>query len=247
MAYLESVDNALRLLLLLARQDEVGVSEAAEELGVAPSTAHRLLTTLRYREFVTQTDSKGYRRGPAFGTLGTNTHPEVDLFTVARPHMERLQKAVDETCHLMTRVRTDVRFLGSCEAEQPLRVSSRAGTVLPAHTTSGGKVLLAELNPQEVDSLYPRDGVPGLGLDAAAVMRLKRDLRATRRRGYGLNVGQSERGIAAVAACVRDGHGLPVAGLSVSVPTVRYSSARIPMLLGPLQKAAQAIAADLAP
>ena len=49
MNYLESVDNSLRLLMLVAAKARVGVSEVAAELGVAPSTAYRLLSTLRYR------------------------------------------------------------------------------------------------------------------------------------------------------------------------------------------------------
>lgn len=54
MNYLESVDNSLRLLMLVAAKARVGVSEVAAELGVAPSTAYRLLSTLRYRGFVVQ-------------------------------------------------------------------------------------------------------------------------------------------------------------------------------------------------
>lgn len=43
---LGSVDNALRLLQVLAQRREVGVAEAGRLLGVARSTAHRLLASL---------------------------------------------------------------------------------------------------------------------------------------------------------------------------------------------------------
>jgi hypothetical protein len=43
--YLESVDNALRLVLLLARISGISVSDASREVGLARSTIHRLLST----------------------------------------------------------------------------------------------------------------------------------------------------------------------------------------------------------
>jgi IclR family transcriptional regulator, acetate operon repressor len=48
---IEAVDRALLLIRLLNEQGSVSVSEAAAELGVAPSSAHRLLATLCYRGF----------------------------------------------------------------------------------------------------------------------------------------------------------------------------------------------------
>ena len=67
---LESVDNALRLLLLLAERESVRVSEVAAELDIAPSTAHRLLSTLRQREFVDQEPDRRYVKGAALARLG---------------------------------------------------------------------------------------------------------------------------------------------------------------------------------
>ena len=64
---------------------------------------------------------------------------------------------------------------------------------------------------------------------------LHRELRTVRRL-YAVNRKGTERGIAAVAVAVCNVAGTPVAALSVSVPTVRYSSSRIPELLSALRK-----------
>lgn len=85
---------------------------------------------------------------------------KVDLVLLARPAMEALRTQLDETCHLMVRIQRDVRFLASVEADQPLRVSSRAGAVLPAHQVSGGKLLLAELSMDESPSCIPKREYP---------------------------------------------------------------------------------------
>lgn len=245
MGYLESVDNALRLLLLLAREGQLGVTEAAVELGVAPSTAHRLLSTLRYRGFVLQDPSRGYRPGPAFAALGGLRARQGDLTALARPAMERLCRELEETCHLMVLEGRQVRFLASIEANRPLRIGSRTGHVMPAHLTSGGRVLLAELPGPELDARYPARGGEDVGLDADGVRSLRRAVRSARQRGYGVNVGESERGIAAIGVAVTNHRGVACAALSVSIPTIRYSSARVPDVLVALRGATFSVAEEL--
>ena len=60
-----SVDSAMRLLLMIGERDRVRIAEAAKELGVARSTAHRLMQMLLYHGFVRQDpESKAYVAGP---------------------------------------------------------------------------------------------------------------------------------------------------------------------------------------
>lgn len=242
---LESVDNALRLLLLLADCDELGVTDAAAQLDIAPSTAHRLFTTLRERDFVVQGENRTYRRGPAFAILGGGQPRSVDLVSLARPAMESLRSALDETCHLMVLDGRSVRFLASVEADQVLRVGSRAGAVLPAHQVSGGKTLLADLPARRFADLYPTTGLPEAGLDTHDIDRLVRELRTVRRRGYAVNNGQSEPGLAAVAMAVAGPTGPPLGAISVSVPTVRYYPARLPEIVSALASATEQASAAL--
>jgi IclR family transcriptional regulator, acetate operon repressor len=64
---LESVDNALRLLQMLRDVGAVRLNQAATELGIARSTAHRLLAMLVYRGFAVQDEKRIYHPGPAMG------------------------------------------------------------------------------------------------------------------------------------------------------------------------------------
>jgi DNA-binding IclR family transcriptional regulator len=96
-----------------------------------------------------------------------------------------------------------------------------------AHRTSGGKALLAALPPNEFARRFPAQGVASLGLTGAEVDRLGRDLEGVRRRGYGVNRGEGERGVAAVGVSVIGAGRNPVGALSISMPTVRLNSARV--------------------
>jgi DNA-binding IclR family transcriptional regulator len=236
----ESADNVLRLLLLLSERQRVRVSDAAEYLGVARSTAHRLLGALSYREFAVQDAHKAYRPGPAFGRIVPSGLSTQDLRTLLHSHVRRLHGELGETCHLMVLEGNGTRFIDCVEGTHTLRVGSRVGMLLPAHVTSGGKALLAELSADQLSALYPRDlpGSPQRGT-------LARQLATVRRRGYATNFEESERGIVAVGVCVRNSTGRAVAGLAVAVPSVRCPRSRAPELAREVRSAAAAATADL--
>ncbi len=68
---INSVDNALKLLLMFREQQVIRVSEASATLGVGRSTAHRLLAMLEFHGFIEQdADTKAYRSGPALAEIG---------------------------------------------------------------------------------------------------------------------------------------------------------------------------------
>ncbi len=83
-----SVDHALQLLLLLRDEPDLRVTAAAERLGFSPSTAHRLLSTLEHRGFVTQDRmTRAYRVGPALIELGFSSTRSIDLREVSEPYL----------------------------------------------------------------------------------------------------------------------------------------------------------------
>src|ERR1700744_5092736 len=87
----QSVDHVLQLLLMLKRDGLLRVSDAAAELGVAKSTAHRLTSMLRFRGFVEQAADRTYRVGPALADLGGGgLSSSTALLGIARPHLARL-------------------------------------------------------------------------------------------------------------------------------------------------------------
>lgn len=241
---LKSVDNALRMLHVLRDQGRTGVSEAAAELGIARSTAHRLLAMLVYRDFAVRDDDHTYRPGPALSAPRLTGRPLRLLRSALQPHMEDLCERAGETVNLMIRVGTQTRFLASVESAQILHVGDRQGTILPAWRTSGGKALLAELADGQVLDLFRRDA----GGRAAEITEKERkallaDLRSVRRRGYAENLGETEAGVSAVGMCVRHG-AAAVAALSVAVPTVRYSRATAGFLVAELHATARRVEED---
>jgi DNA-binding IclR family transcriptional regulator len=241
----ESADKVLRLLFLLSERGQVRVTEAADYLGVARSTAHRLLSVLSYREFAVQDAHKAYRPGPAFERIVRTGRSTQDLRAMLHTHLEWLQHELGETCHLMVLEGNGVRFIDCVEARHLLRIGSQTGVLLPAHSTSGGKALLAELSNDQLAALYPRDMTDSRSGRVIRRTALQRQLATVRRRGYATNFEESERGVVAVGTCIRDSSARAVASLAVAIPSVRCVRSNVPALASVVRTAALAATADL--
>ncbi|NIH85170.1 IclR family transcriptional regulator [Amycolatopsis granulosa] len=236
-----SVDNALRIAAMLQLEGPLTVTEVAERIGVAASTAHRLLAMLVYRDFAVQDANRAYRVGPVLELAAHSQSAASRLRAAALPHLRRLVDLLDESANLTVRTGAKARFIASVECAQALRVGSREGMVFPVHETTGGLLLLAELPPEQVEELYAVNE-PADRPDLAA---LRADLARVRRSGFALNQGRSERGVVAVGVPVHGADGAVVAGLSVSMPSVRYRKDQLPLLVATLRATADALEADL--
>ncbi|MFJ9034239.1 IclR family transcriptional regulator [Streptomyces sp. NPDC102274] len=218
---IESVDNALRLAVLLQEEGNLRVTDAARHLGVARSTAHRLLTMLVYRDFAVQDQDRRYVPGPVF-QRGHTHRSAARLRRLALPHLEALVAGCGETANLQILVGDHIRFVASVESDQVLRVGNRGGRMLPAHLASGGLALLALLPETAVGALYAAPDAPRVDLP-----RLLTDLRKVRRQGFALNNQGTEIGVTAVGRAVRGPDGEPTAALCIAVPTARFTRERL--------------------
>lgn len=245
---IESVGNALRLLLMFRTKPYVRLSEARDELGVAHSTAHRLMSMLVYYGFVRQDGmSRAYVAGPALVDVGLSVVRSWDIRATARDLLERLRDELNETAHLAQLDGTTVRFLDAAESTFALRVASRTGARLPAYSTSMGKALLAELKTEELHALFPREELHEQPTDRTMTLRsdLEAELVRVRRRGYAVNTGESEVGVSAVGVAVVHPTCGPVAGLSVAAPVARMKASQIRSAAVLLKECAQELSQRL--
>lgn len=242
-----SVDAALRVLLLVKDRGEVRVTEIARELDIGRATAHRLLTTLVRRDFLTQDRlGKAYRWGPVLVELSAAAIEAVELRSRIRPHLTALAHRTGETANLIILEGAGVRFIDSVPGTHPTPRSARTGSVLPATTSAGGKVLLAWLSDQELRTLYP-EGPPGLtprsitGWDPLAV-----ELAQVRQRGYATNHEGSLEGLAAISVPIRAGQQAPIGAIALSMRAEKLDARAEQRLIPVLFESARLIEAEFA-
>jgi len=239
-----SVDHALRIATMLQLEGTLTVADAAERLGVARSTAHRLLQMLVYRDFAVQDEARVYHAGPVLQLAAYSRSQTSLLRATAMPHLERLVAVLGESANLAIRTGADARFIASVESAQSLRVTSREGMVFPAHRSTGGLLLLAELADDEVAQIYAAAAQEDA--ERPDLMALRRELAQIRAQGFVVNQGRSEKGVVAVGVPVRDPDGTALAGLSISMPEARYDKEQLLRIVATLHKAAGAVEAALA-
>ncbi|QHK18555.1 helix-turn-helix domain-containing protein [Pseudarthrobacter psychrotolerans] len=242
----ESVDNALQLLTML-REGTVRVSDAAQRLGVAPSTAHRLLATLAYQGFALHDESRRYMAGPAL--LGQSSPDELLPVTgAAMRHLQNAAVRTGETISLGVRTGAQMRLVWTVESRRLVRVGDRSGTILPARLSSGGQALLASLDGGTVNRLYSGHSgrIAGDQLGPLELASLLSELMAVRSRGYARNIGLTEPDIAAIGMAVPDAGRPAWLSVSAAAPIARAAALESPESLAALRDCCSAVAADLA-
>jgi DNA-binding IclR family transcriptional regulator len=234
-ASVQSVDRALTILEMLARDGEAGVTEIAGFLGVHKSTAFRLLATLESHRLVEQDGERGrYRLGVGNLRLAGATTARLDLVTEARPVCRQLAADTGETVNITVRSETSALYLDQVVGSSAVQSHNWVGQHIPLHATSNGKVLLSELSDAELKNAVR--ALPRV-TDRTVTSRskLKAELVEVREAGYAVAVDELELGLTAAAAPIRSAHGDVIASMSISGPTFRLTGAKletaIPMLV----------------
>lgn len=246
---IESVDKALRLLHLFRVKQSWTVSEASRVLGVAPSTAHRLLVMLQWHGFAQQNPgSKAYEAGRALLPLDLATVRELAVRDVAGPEIQRLSDRVRETVHLV--VLEGARTLIVDEVEGPHAVGSSAsiGDSAPPNCGASGKMLLSALAPPDVALLVGPDPLEqNTQYSISTLAELEIELARVRRQGYATNFDEHTLGSTGISVAIPVPAGLTPAAITVNAPSSRLTRRRIPSVVTALRRAAKQIAAKLEP
>ena len=244
--------TALRAVEVLLVFDEapppVSAAEVAERLGMSRATTYRYLLSLRATGLLEEdTDHGGFRLGPRILHLAKVARRGEGLVEVAQPLMGQLSKQTGEAVLLTRRSGEHVVCLERQESSFPLRISFDRGHVMPLHAGASAKVLLAWLDPAEVDRLLGSQPLERMTADTITdVAALKVDLELSRERGWAVSWGEVDEGVVGVAAPIwRDQSGV-VAGLSVVAPAYRVDPDRLDELTALVAEAARAISDRLA-
>jgi DNA-binding IclR family transcriptional regulator len=244
---IQSVEHALQLLALFSERRRLTIGTVAKELNVASSTASRLVTMLEHHGYARrEPQSRDYIVGERLRDIGLNAVRELDIRPQTRPYLEALSAETGETIQMGVLQGQYVIFLDCIEGHYRLRVSSRVGSLLPAHCLSTGKILLADISPDELARVYPRERLQQLTPQTiGSRTKLQRALSEIRKRGYATSFSESEPGISTVAVSIRDMAGRTRCAISLAAPETRLTAKNAEAVANVLRRTAKAIAATL--
>jgi IclR family acetate operon transcriptional repressor len=202
------------------------LTEIASGLDLPPSSAHGLVGTLADAAYLRRAQGNmRYHLGPRLGKLAAAFHTQVDLISLSGPIMDRLQRVTGETVSLTVMQGDQIMFIDKRTTNGQIQVVNPTGTRLPAYATGSGKAMLALLPREALLRLYPEAALPPRTRHTLTSRQdLEHALQAVRRQGYALDQQESEVGVWAAAAAIRDAGGGPVGALSVFAPIFRVQA-----------------------
>lgn len=217
--HVQSLTRAFDIIELLAREQHgLILSEIAERLNLATSTAYRLLTALKERGYVEQTRKSGsYRLGMTFVDMSSLYLNRLELKTEAEPILRELSMKTGQTVFLAVRDGWQIVYMDKMEQFNSLRKYSIIGQRKPVYATSLGKALLLGLEDNEIEDLLLGVKFERLGPKTHTdLQRLLFDIQSSRERGWTLDDEEAEPGVRCVAAPIRDYRAQVIAAVSTS-------------------------------
>ncbi|MBP2300499.1 IclR family transcriptional regulator [Azospirillum picis] len=219
--FVDAVDKAAALLLIIASEPGLGLSEVARRSGESKARVLRLLRTLEMRGLVTCTpQTRVYKLGYAAALIGRAAMEQVDLVQLGQPVVERLGREFNETAQLRIREGDQSLCVAFWEPQRELRVHTTLNRRRPLHAGSG-KLLLAFAPPLLRSEILSRP-LPALtdntSTDATV---LKAQLEEIRSNGYCVSRGEVTRDLISVSAPILGPDGLADASILISAPATR--------------------------
>jgi IclR family pca regulon transcriptional regulator len=223
------------------------VTDVAANTGLTRATARRFLLTLVELGYVV-TDGRSFALAPRVLGLGYSFLSGLGFPNVALPHLERLVAEVDEASEGSILDGQEVAYVARVPGSKLMTISATVGSRMPAHATAMGRVLLAGLPDDALDSYLEtatlKRFLPSTTTDPDA---LRERIRTARADGYALVDQELEEGLIALAVPIHDRIGRVVAAINLSSLITRRSAESMRVaLLPPLQRTAALIERDLA-
>jgi len=246
----ESVSSVLKtfgILQALATQKDIGISELAHRLMMSKSTVYRFLQTMKSLGFVSQEgETENYSLTLKLFELGSAALEYVDLVELANGEMRRISDLTMEALHLGALDGDSIIYVHKLDSKYNLRMQSRIGRRNPLYSTAIGKVLLCVRPEQEIRHILSEvEFVKSTERTHDNVDSLLAELVDVKEQGYAEDVEEQEIGLRCIAVPVYDRFNQVIAGLSISLPTIRFTEEKKTEYIAELRAAARRISEKL--
>lgn len=182
-------------------QDEWGVNELARYLEAPASSVHRILKILK-SENILQVSAEGkYKIGSEMVRIASIISAQTDVKSVAKPYMQRLSNTINESVYLALyhSRHKKLSFIDSVQSENALQYILDIGVLQPVNVAASGKVILAYLSEEEVDSIFITEGV-----SQEQKTKVIEEIKIIREQGYAITKGERKLGALSVGAPIFD-------------------------------------------
>jgi len=219
----KSVRVLFRIVEQLVILDGAGVTELADEVGVAKSTVHDHLSTLRELGYVIS-EGNEYNLSLRFLRLGRYVQRRKRLYGVVEEEVREIAETTEQRTQFIAREgRFGIPLLYVSGKEGMPYIGFTIGEPLSLHATASGKAIFAHLPEETRDKLFQTEFKQFTENTITETEKLREELRTVRQRGHAFNREESFSGLSAVGMPIWDRNSEVVGSISVSGPTHKFS------------------------
>jgi DNA-binding IclR family transcriptional regulator len=244
-----ALERGLKVLELLAEESsELGLNSIAHTLNIPVPSLWRILGVLRDNGYVLfDPDRKTYRLGFKFLYLGNIALNRMGFRSQARGYLKQLVELTGETAELSARVKDQLILIDQVEGPDAVRLFSRVGSAYPYfHATAPGKVYLAHIERDKLQSVMTRMGLPGITEHTITRLNVLEDeLNRVVSRGFASDTEEMRAGVCRIASPVVDKTGKVVACLGIAAPSFRIRREEYERIGNIIKKLAKELSAEL--
>lgn len=213
----KAADTTLHILERVAFASEPpGVTQIAQEVGIAKSAVFKHLNTLAERGYVIQDHiSARYRLGPKAWLIAKLAPPSDDIATVAEPIMREARGRTGMAVVLSTPTPRSAFVLATLPGNGSIEIGVRPGSELELHASAQGKIFLAYGPKSLLDNLARRELTKLTAFTITSMPDLIEEVGQVRKHGYASAPEQSMLGVNAIAAPIYDYRDSLVASVSL--------------------------------
>jgi IclR family transcriptional regulator, pca regulon regulatory protein len=205
---------------------ELTLSQVAAKTGLSAATARRFLWTLRELGYVGMEEKRFFLK-PKVVSLGSAYLDAGRVEEVVLPFLREIVAETGDSSSLAILENDEVLYVANFSSQRRVRLTAGVGARFPAYAVSIGRVLLAALEPHEIDAYFAR--VKPTSLTPTTVTQksqLKRILKQVKVDGYSAVIDDLEEGLGAVAVPIRLNDKV-IAGLNCSAFAPRATEEEI--------------------
>lgn len=216
------------------------IAQISQKTGISRAAVRRCLYTLKQLGYA-EAEMNNFSLRPKVLTLGHSYLSSTPLAVSSQPCLNHLSRTLNESCSLAVLDDSEVLYIARSATSRVMSVALNAGSRLPAYCTSLGRVMLAYLEPDELDAYFATTTLrPMTERTVVSQQRLRDILAEVRRDGYAINDEELEQGLRSIAVPVRGASGKVLAALNIGAQAARVSTAQMAQhFLPELQRGAQ--------
>lgn len=213
-----AIEKALKILLQFnSREDEFGTFDISRSLNLSKATASRIMNTLaEYGFLLRNPETRKFSLGPWFIAMGLTVSESLhkSLVTVAKPHMDRLCREIDETVTFTVLFTPNVVIVYIANKPGMIKINIEVGQITPPNAAASAKSIYAFLSPKTVDALLSKElesHTPNTITDHDTLKAHYQKIRAC---GYAIDNEEAQVGLNALGVPVFNPAGEPIGSVS---------------------------------